>query len=49
MVRILQQFQSYLPPTAEGGFDNEIVAGDQLTIERAVNVMSSVANGYATG
>ena len=26
--------------------DGQIFSGDQLTVERAVNVISSVANGY---
>ena len=46
MVTILKQIQSYLPNTPEGEFDNQIVAGDQLSLERAVNVISSVSNGY---
>ena len=47
MLAILQQFHSYLPRTADGGYDPQLFAGDQLTIERAVNVISSVANGYS--
>ena len=47
MLAILQQFHSYLPQTADGGYDPQLFAGDQLTIERAVNVISSVANGYS--
>ena len=46
MMSILQQFHSYLPQTSDGGVDGQILSGDQLTVERAVNVNSSVANGY---
>ena len=28
------------------GIDGQLFSGDQLTIERAVNTISSVANGY---
>lgn len=45
MVSILQQFFSYLPKTGDGGVDSQLFSGDQLTVERAVNVISSVANG----
>ena len=45
MVSILQQFFSYLPKTGDGGADGQLFSGDQLTVERAVNVISSVANG----
>ena len=45
MVSILQQFFSYLPKTGDGGVDGHLFSGDQLTVERAVNVISSVANG----
>jgi len=46
MMAILQQFHSYLPQTSDGGVDGQMFSGDQLTVERAVNVISSVANGY---
>ena len=46
MMAILQQFHSYLPQTSDGGVDRQMFSGDQLTVERAVNVISSVANGY---
>ena len=46
MMSILQQFHSYLPQTSDGGVDGQIFSVDQLTVERAVNVISSVANGY---
>lgn len=46
MKEVLQQFQTYLPRKANGNFDPQLVAGDQLSIERAVNVIASVANGY---
>ena len=45
MVSILQQFFSYLPKTGDGGVDGQLFSGDQLTVERAVNVISYVANG----
>ena len=47
MISILQQLHTYLPQTADGGYDSQLFAGDQLTIERAVNVISSVADGYS--
>ena len=46
MMSILQQFHSYLLQTSDGGVDGQIFSGDQLTVERAVNVISSVANGH---
>ena len=45
MVSIMQQFFSYLLKTGDGGVDGQLFSGDQLTVERAVNVISSVANG----
>ena len=45
MVDILKQFHSYLPQTADQGVDGQLFSGDQLTVERAVNVIASVANG----
>lgn len=45
MLAILQQFHSYLPQTDDGDIDSQLFSGDQLTVERAVNVISSVANG----
>ena len=39
------KFFSYLPKTGDGGVDDQLFSGDQLTVERAVNVISSVANG----
>ena len=46
MRAILQQFHSYLPQTSDGGVDGQMFSGDQPTVERAVNMISSVANGY---
>lgn len=46
MLAILQQFHSYLPQMADGQIDGQIFTGDQLTVERAVNVIASVANGF---
>ena len=45
MLAILQQFHSYLPQTKDGCIDNQLFSGDQLTVERAVNVITSVGNG----
>ena len=45
MLAILQQFHTYLPQSSDGGIDGQLFSGDQLTVERAVNVISSVANG----
>jgi hypothetical protein len=47
MLSILQQFHKYLPDIGEDKFDGELFAGDQLTVERAVNIISSVSNGYS--
>ena len=46
MLAILQKFHSYLPSTANGQIDGQIFTGDQLTVERSVNVIASVANGF---
>ena len=46
MLGILQQFHGYLPQTHNGGIDGQLFSGDQLTVERAVNMISSVVNGY---
>ena len=46
MLDILQQFHTNLPRTADGGYEPQLFAGDQLTIERTANILSSVANGY---
>jgi len=46
MLEILQQFQTYLPKTSDGQFDSQTITGDQLSVERAVNVIASVGNGY---
>ena len=45
IISILQQFHSYLPKAADGRVDGQLFSGDQLTVERAVNAISSVANG----
>ena len=45
MLAILQQFQTYLPMKWNGEVDGQIFTGDQVTVEKAVNVVSSVANG----
>ena len=46
MLAILHQFHKYLPSDENGEVDSHLFSGDQLTIERAVNVVASVANGY---
>ena len=46
MLTILQQLHSYLPNSGSGQCDPQLIAGDQLTIERAANIIHSVANGY---
>ena len=45
MLAILHQFHAYLPSDDNGEMDSQHFSGDQLTIERAVNVVASVANG----
>ena len=47
MLSILQDSHTYLPQTGEDTFDSQLVAGVQLTIERATNVIASVSNGYS--
>jgi len=47
MLSILKDFHGYLPQTGEDHFDRQLVAGDQLTGERATNVIASVSNGYS--
>ena len=46
MLTILQTFHSYLPWLANSQIDGQIFTGDQLTVERAVNVIASVAQGF---
>ena len=48
MLGILHQFHAYLPSDDNGEIDSQLFSGDQLTIERAVNVVASVANGYTS-
>lgn len=45
MLAILKQFHTYLPLSGDAGVDGQLFSGDQLTVERAVNVIASVANG----
>jgi hypothetical protein len=47
MHSILKQFHSYLPRRADDKVDSQIFSWDQLTVERAVNVIASVANGLS--
>ena len=49
MMSILQQFHSYLPKTGDGGVDGQLFSGDQLTVEKAVTVIASMANGFSSG
>ena len=50
MVSILQQFFSYLPKTGDGGVDGQLFSGDQLIVERAVNVIFLCGKwSYSTG
>lgn len=49
MKSILQRFFSYLPKTGDGAVDGQLFSGDQLTVERAVNVISSVAEDCLEG
>lgn len=51
MIDILKKFQSYLPYASVNGekkFVNQLCVGDQLSVERAVNSIHSVSNGYTT-
>lgn len=45
MLSILKEFHTYLPEKWNGDIDSQIFTGDQVTVERAVNVIASVANG----
>ena len=47
MLAILQMFHTYLPNSSDAavGVDGQLFSGDQLTVERAVNVIAAVANG----
>ena len=47
MMSILQGFHEYLPNLGDDRFDGQLFAGDQLTVERAVNMISSVSNCYS--
>ena len=52
MIEILKKFQSYLPYTTVNGvkeFSNQLCVGDQLSMERSVNAIHSVSNGYTEG
>ena len=49
IIHILRHFQSYLPFSTNNGekkFVNQLCVGDQLSIERVVNAIHSVSNGY---
>lgn len=47
MLEILQQFYTYLPSDGHESVDPQLFCGDQLTVERTVNVTASVANGHS--
>ena len=46
MLSIIQQVHTYLPHSPDSGCDSRLFSGDQLTVERAVNIISSVPDGY---
>ena len=49
MIDILRHFQGYLPYTTVDGekkFVTQLCTGDKLSVERAVNAIHSVGNGY---
>lgn len=49
IIDILKKFQTYTPFTTGNGekkFVNQLCVGDQLSVERAVNCIHSVSNGY---
>lgn len=46
MLSILQQVHTYLPHSPDNGCDSRLFSGDQLTVERAVNIISPVPDGY---
>ena len=49
IIEILRHFQSYLPFVTVDGekkFVRQLCVGDQLSVERAVNAIHSVSNGY---
>jgi hypothetical protein len=50
MVDILKKFQGYIPHNTnakeETTFEPQLLSGDQLSVERAINVIHSVSNGY---
>lgn len=51
MIDILKKFQSYIPYTSVGNvknFTSQLCAGDQLSVERAINTIHSVSNGYTS-
>ena len=48
MLSILRDFHKYLPKTGDDKFDGQLFTGDQLTVERAINIIASVSNGYSS-
>ena len=45
-MEILKQFHSYFPQTGDQGVHGQLFSEDQLTVERAVNVIASVGNDF---
>ena len=41
MIVIFKKFHAYLPKCADGSYGPQLFTGDQLTVERAVNVIAS--------
>ena len=39
MISVLRQFFSYLPKTGDGGVEGQLFSGDQLIVEKAMNVI----------
>ena len=46
MIAILKKFQFYLPFASVNGEKRFVCVCDQLSVERAVNSIHSVSNGY---
>ena len=42
-----KNFMHICPQTGEDQFDSQLFAENQLTVERATNVVASVSNGYS--
>ena len=46
MIDILKKFQDYIPHSTNTKEEAQILSCDQLSVERAINVIHSVSNGY---